>query len=426
MNKIDFFSGETALDVVSPPASQTQDEIEAANMASFGTYNFGGPPVSLNPAGQGYYGGQQQQFNYWNNPGFGYGQPQGGYGFGQYMNSPTQGGYGYNYQQFMNSPNPAFQFMHQQQYQNYQPMKKDVTVHIDAFNPGGNEYLPPADYEEKIFDLEWKFWNETQEKEAKRILEQPIGLGQNYYGYGYYSTPYNYNMYSDNPYINQLKELQEQARQSRINLNIRLSRLAHNFLGDGYTDEQIEEIYTGKDVVIPGISTVDLYDQQRFANLIPFDNSQMYREYDKRVSDQFHKRIKPTDDMNTAFENLALVAYDYEMEDEMHRRRQELKGTYDSNAYKLLVRQKAIKENLHTKINESVNQVQDFKDNLLGSGLFPTLSQHATLADDGTLNITYSLDNNNVIQNQNESQYQKERARFNAFLNSIPSSLGGG
>jgi hypothetical protein len=152
----------------------------------------------------------------------------------------------------------------------------------------------------------------------------------------------------------------------------------------------------------------------------------MYREYDQRVSDQFHKRIKPTDDMNTAFENLALVAYDYEMEDEMHRRRQELKGTYDSNAYKLLVRQKAIKENLHTKINESVNQVQDFKDNLLGSGLFPTLSQHATLADDGTLNITYSLDNNNVIQNQNESQYQKERARFNAFLNSIPSSLGGG
>jgi hypothetical protein len=65
------------------------------------------------------------------------------------------------------------------------------------------------------------------------------------------------------------------------------------------------------------------------------------------------------------------------------------------------------------------------RDNLLGTGMFPTLSQNARLADDGTLNITYSYSPGQV-NNLNESQYQQERARFNSFLNSIPNALGGG
>jgi hypothetical protein len=108
------------------------------------------------------------------------------------------------------------------------------------------------------------------------------------------------------------------------------------------------------------------------------------------------------------------------MEDELHRRRRDLKSSYDSNTYKTLIRQKVFDE------MDPSTQVRDMKENLLGSGMFPTLSQNARLADDGTLKITYSYNQNQPIMNMNESQYQQEKARFNAFLNSIPDSIGGG
>ena len=99
-------------------------------------------------------------------------------------------------------------------------------------------------------------------------------------------------------------------------------------------------------------------------------------------------------------------------------------SSYDSNTYKTLIRQKVFDEKMAKEGLDPSRQVRDMRDNLLGSGMFPTLNQSDRLADDGKLNITYSYSPNQV-NNLNESKYQQERARFNAFLNAIPNALGG-
>lgn len=407
MEKVDFFTGETALEVVSPPVSQAE-----ANASIGQTIYGGGPPRNLFIGGVNYNQGPPYQ-------GIGY---NAGYNYG-YYNQPnyTQYGYGYNAYGGAGQGNPAFGFAGNQP----NVVAQDVTVDIPAVNPSGSIYLLPSDYEDRIFDLEWQYWWEMQQSTAEQQMAQPqFGYGYpNYYGMGY-TQPFVYNNYNGNKYIEEAKEILEKAKQDRIEMNINLAKLAHNYLGEEYNEEDLRELYTGKTVTIPNMTTVDVYDMNRFHNLVPFDNSQMYRDRDAQISREFRKRIGAHDDMNTCFENLALVDYDYKMEEEMHRRNQDLKTSYDSNTFRTLIRQKVFDEKIK-KQGLDPGQVQYMKDNLLGSGLFPTLSQHAKLADDGTLNITYSYGPNQV-NNLNESQYQKERERFNSFLNSIPSSLNGG
>ena len=404
MNKVDFFTGDTALETVSPPIS------EAESMASFGAYNYGGSPVPVQQYG-GYQGSPYMQ------QGIGYG------GYGGYYQQPGYTQYSYNGYNGYGAPgtgNPVFQMGGFQQ----QPTAQDVHVQIPPVNPWGSEYLPPDGYDDIIADLQWQYWWDSQTSSAEKAIEQPQQFGYgypNYYG-GYYTTPYNYNYFNGNKYIDQLNEMQEKARQARIDLNINLSKLAHNFLGDEIDDDTLREMYTGKTITVPGITTLDVYDMNRFANLVPFDNSQAYRDHDAQVSAEFRKLIGDATDMKSCFENLAFVGFEYAMEEELHRRRRDLKSTYDSNAYKTLIRQKVFNDKVAKAGLKAANEIQNMKDNLLGSGMFPTLSQHAKLADDGTLNITYSYDGN-TTSNLNESQYQQERDRFNRFLNSIPGAI---
>ena len=393
MKKVDFFTGETPLEDVSPPVSH-----EEAMVAQIRNYNYGGPPVNIGGVGYNNYG--------YTGPPY-----QGiGYNYGYYQ-PPDYTYPGYN--PYTPQPNPAFGMGNQY------IQAKDVTVNIPAYNPWGSEYLLPANFEKEVFELQWKYWVEQQQHQAAAQIRQPVYGQPNYYGWSNYSTPYMYNN-TGNQYIEKIKEIKDKARQERIDLNVELSRLAHNYLGQEFDEDKIRELYTGKTVTIPGITNIDIYDDNRLRNLIPFDNSQAYREHDAKVSAEFRKRVSPDADMNTCFENLAMVNYDYEMEDELHRRRRDLKSSYDSNTYKTLIRQKVFDE------MDPSTQVRDMKTNLLGSGMFPTLSQNARLADDGTLKITYSYNQNQPIMNMNESQYQQEKARFNAFLNSIPDSIGGG
>jgi hypothetical protein len=55
----------------------------------------------------------------------------------------------------------------------------------------------------------------------------------------------------------------------------------------------------------------------------------------------------------------------------------------------------------------------------------PTLSDCATIADDGTLMVSAVLPSERgmVETNVNEAEYEKRRERFNAFVNSVPSSI---
>lgn len=397
MNRVDYFSGEQALDVSSLSSTQ-----QAEQMASFGQYGYSPAPIQLGT--QGYNGGGIGM------PPYGYQQPHQMYGNPQY---------GYQQQAMYGQGNPAFQFINRNA---YRPQAQDITYNVPGLNLFGDR-LYKSDYEDKVDKIMWDAWF----KEQTAVIEnsQPnfgYGYGSNYYGYGYGAS-------SQSQYyreaMSQINEMNRQAHLDMIDMHVNLSKLAHNYLGDSYDESAIREMYTGKTVAVPGVNTVDLWEDQRLRNLVPFDNSAMYRAADAAVSAEFHKRIRPDATLNEFLENLALVAYDWEMEEEKHRRNQELRMSYNGDAYMMLVRQKAYENKINRGIKEAEDKVRSMRDNLLHSGMFPTLEHNTVVKDDGTICITYNYPGDEAVaaMNENESQYEHERERFRNFVQSISPSL---
>ena len=390
-------------------------------------------------------------------------------GFGQYFYDPGYrqpiqnmnpvGGFGYNPYMNMNPPNPGYPgyglgggytnpaIAYKQQMMQLQAAQ-EVRAFIKPVNFGGSEFLPNVGFEETIQNLAVDYWMKEQEAEVKQSFTTVPNYSYNpYVGFNnYYGTPYFQNtFYQYNPLYTEMnqkiEEMKEEARQNRINLNFHLSKLVHNWLGDDYNEESLKERFTGKYVTVPGYETyADYYNQQRFENLVPFDNSQMYRDYDKKVSDEFHAIIPENAGMEETFLNMGVVAAQYAMEEERHRRRDggNLYNAND-NSYKYFVRVKAAeryaekhgfqKPNQRNYNNNlSINNNDQFK-NLRKEALdqFPTLSQSASLSEDGTLNITCNFGSKAgqvySVHNSQEAGYEEDRNRFQGFLDSIYQSV---
>ena len=123
-----------------------------------------------------------------------------------------------------------------------------------------------------------------------------------------------------------VEAMQNEARENRMAFNMHMSKLAHNFNGDNISDDQIRERYSGKDIEIPQQSGIintpqDYWEIGRFYQVEPFDNSQQYREHFMRVREEFSKIIPPDSNLKDTFNNMGIVAAQYEMEEELHRRR---------------------------------------------------------------------------------------------------------
>ena len=438
MIREDFYTGEP-VQSGSPPNFASENE--AANMASFGKYDYDpgmrtvvSSPVSIYPGQDGYntIGGIGMNPYYSQ-----YGNPQPTYGAYRNMGNPVlqpgYGGYGGSYYQ-----SPYYQQPYYQQYQ--QP----TSYHVPGISYGG-EYLPPIDYEEKISQLQNELWRKREEldaeKEVERASQQSYYGGYNSYGYNYYGMPF-YNTYQYNNLNNEIRqkanEMQDQARQNRIDLNMKLSKLAHNFNHDKITDEAISKRYNGYDVEIPQ-SIIPLYqisyEQTRLESMVPFDNSQMYRDFHAAVSREFNKIIPKDSNLKDTFDNMGIVAAEWEMEEEMHRRKDHT-NLYNNtnNAYKHFVRQKAkeryCKEKGITMLpnGQGIN-IQQTRQQFVNQS--SVLSQNATLADDGTLNVSLNIPYNvgsrkgeiYSVNNSQEAEYEEKRERFGRFLNSIPGSI---
>ena len=406
MESIDYYTGQPNM----------TDDQQAAQYANFGQYLYSGNQV-INP---GAYQQQQQQ-------------PQ--YGLGGYN----------NFQYYNQMPNPAFYMMNSPNTMIQQPQQVlpqgDITYDIPGWSYGG-EYLFPIDIEDRLYRMQNKIWNDSVDEEARREVENikrnnqyNNAYGNPYYnGYNYYGNPY-YNYYSYinyNPEVeNEIKTILEEAKERRIQRNINLSKLAHSIIGDSeyYNDNVLEELYRGKTVTVPGISYNDVYEYNRFNNLVPFSNAQYYRDLDAAVSAEYNKYISPDADMNECFDNMGLVWCDYEREDEIHRRRQSAKNVYDSSGYKYLVMKRKMEKIANQEgvilpnasksaVDQQVDIMQSKLDELKREALnmFPTLSSHARIAEDGTLHITYS----EVNEDTNENKYKFNKDRFNSFLTAIP------
>jgi hypothetical protein len=432
MNQTDFYTGEP-INFGSPQNFNSEaSDIEAANMASFGKYDYdpANRQGSIYPGGAGYTAPGtavspiQPIYYPPTNQGIGAVPP----GYTPYGNVQPSYGQFRNYQQ-------------QPQYQ--QP----TTYTVPGINIFGT-YMPPEDIDRQITDMGREFWAEQQDLEVGKIMQQQNsaygfggGFGYNYYGIPYFN-PYQYNALN-NKYASRAEELKNQARNNALEFSMHISKLAHSFVKDGISDEDIRERYTGKTVDIPtGIMPTpqEYYEQNRLYNLEPFDNSNVYREHRAAVQKKFRDIIPEDSNLKETSEKMAIVWADWELEDEMHRRK-DAGALYNSgdNSYKYFVRKKAqeryAKEHgIATPAGDYNGQngfynPQNLRQSFVNS--LPSLSQNATLADDGTLNVSLKLPCNvgshageeYTVHNSQESEYDEKRERFSRFLDSIPGNI---
>lgn len=458
MENIKTYTGEV-VDSASPQIS----EAEAIENAGFGRYKYD-PTMQQNtvslPGWQGY--------STSGNPNAFYQQPPMGY-IGQAMN----GYIGYPQQNYGIGMNPYYMNMMNNQYggqpvyQGYNPYyyqrqvqqqyQQPQYIQIPPLNYRG-EYLPPMDYENKLSNLATQYWM----KEQEQAVENQNKYNNNYnFGYNYYGSMMYNNFY--NPLrqeaSNLVREMQEEARNNRINFNLNLAKLAFNLTygKDNYDEQKVEEIYKGRTIENPYSSpeiSNQLYFQQRFQNAQTFDNSSYYQNFHAQISAQHNSIINPNADLKEMFNNAGTLWATYEMEDEMHRRRN-LTGTYNSQGYKYFIQKSIAERKNGSSIDQRFNSYQN--PSIIG-GSIPAPGTNVmniypgnprkmkdqshvvatpSLDKDGNIEVTLSLPQNwgshageTYVVNSNEAAYDKKREQFNQFLDSIPKSIytldGGG
>ena len=396
----DFYSGER----ISP-------EDEAASLASIGQSQYDYDP--------GLRALQQQQINVGNPPTPpGIGSPVMLNQFGNPV--PT-------YNQFRAGYNPGYGQQQYVQQQQDQPR----TLMVKGINNNG-EYLPPIGIEDKIEDLKKEYWSKYQEQQAENNVKSHNSQSL-YGGFNYYGTPY-YNPWQYNSLVSEInkevEDIKQSARQNRLDLNMQLSKLAHNFAHENIADEVIRERYEGKVIELPVQSNYTMQEAAEMAridNMVEFDNSGWYQEQYRKSTALRDKFISKDATLEEMFENMGIVFSEWEMEEEAHRRK-DLTSSYNSadGSYRYFVRKKAEERYARENGIDLPHVAQRFDPNTARQqslDSFSTLRDSVTLSEDGTLNVTCNVGSHSgqvYSVNQEEAKYQE---RYNRFRDQISGSI---
>lgn len=424
---------ETFMGELVNPSSPQISESEVISNASFGRYDYdpGSRVMQMQQpvAFPGQYGYNEGIARYTNPPAIGYNNG--------YYNAPAFG-IGAPYYNPAFAMNPAFGWQNRLYQQSVLQEPQQLRSFIKPVGISG-EFLPPADFEERLSELVRHYWMKQEEQDVERRMSQQSMYGYNnsWSGYNYYGTPY-YSPYQGYNSIQQevaqlIEDMKAEAREARIEFNKNISRLAHKIAKEPVDEAMLDERYRGKYVETPGfkgITTQDLSEQYKLANMVPFDNSGVYRQFQENVSKEFREVI--TDDMGfvETFRNMGIIQAKYDMEEERTRRRNGA-VLYDSNSgtYRYFVRAKAAQ-----RYAEKHGMVDTVKQPTMASSIpttigdeFPTLKESAQLLEDGTLKITCNFGSHKgevySVKNSQEKQYEENRERFARFYNSIPGSI---
>ena len=227
----------------------------------------------------------------------------------------------------------------------YQPQYQDQVIHVPGYNPSGNIGMLRSDAEEVCDQMQVQMMLDQQKELAKRE-DRVIGyFNNNYNGYmNYYGTPYvnlSYDTNVVNLYKQKINGMIQEAIQRRTNFNKNLSRLCHNYLGDGYTEEDIDRIYDGYTYTIPGSKIQEDQHQDWLYSLVPYNNAYLYQNHYREVSQVYQTICPPGKDMNETFKNYGLLGFFDNLEEEFHRRRDGSRF-YDGNVYDMYLRKYAL------------------------------------------------------------------------------------
>ena len=417
----------------------------------------------------------QPQQQGWN----GYGYNNYGYNnqnmFGQYMNMPSNNyGYNYGYQGYqgapMNTPympgyagNPAGQMMMQNtsltapvgQYNPYTQqamyfassapsVPQDRVITVDGYTPSGSTYMLKADAEDVCDQMQVDMMFEQFAAAEKRESRVQGYFNNNYGAYTYYNNYYGMpyvNPYFDqgiyNSYMDKLRQMAEEAVERRSRFNKNLSRLCHNYLDDGVTDEQIDQLYDGYSYTIPGIKIQEYNRNDRLYNVVPFDNSWMYQQHEAEVS-AYYKAMSPSHDMNGWLNDCGFIIMMDKLEEQYHKNK-DGKRRYDVDTFHKYLMKYAVEHDLQrqqrvllAKQNKVLQEVKNGDLSGLPQGWNETMSflfgdnavkemeeRAKFLAANGihvpgppdSLGTPVPVDES-VFSNEEEAEFEERRSRF--------------
>lgn len=375
-------------------------------------------------------------------------QQMGGYQVG----TITPGAYGYNQQaDFMNPPtpqpnlqtpnfqgfagNPALQMIQNNpnlmggglgcQPNNWwnpyaqQPQYQDKVVHVPGFNTG-SDTLFPADIEERVEKLQLDMMIEQEEADIKRQKTFQGYFNNNYGAYNYYGMPYYSNTLDQSiqsKYRQIVMDMRQEAIEKRKKFNKHLSKLAHNFIGDDVTDEDIDMIYDGYSYTIPAAEFVEDAKQQELRRFKPVSNQQMYAKHFNEVHQATQNLIGGSDlNMNEFMEAQGLLKV-VDMLTEDYAKRRDTTRYYQEDSYRRFLRKSIMERNgISTTPQISLNPGE----NIPFGNQFPTLNSASTILEDGTISISapnhFGLNNNTnrqiVLDNKMEQHFEENKRRF--------------
>ena len=448
MIRENFYTGEP----IPPP--NLISETEAVQNASFGRnfaeihYGLGGnayQPQQQNPGYNPYF--QTQQMGY--NPYINYSQSN------PYMANP----YNYSQQSFnYGSPygNPVFAYMNRNgMFPQFQQPTQQQQVYIKPVTISG-DYLPPAGIENEINEMMRKVIDEQMETDAKNIAARSKAYRDNnfnpFYTSNYYQLPVfaqQYSSYNREVY-SRIEQIKQEAKQARTDFSINLSKIAHHYLNDGVDDDQIEDMYTGKYINVNDNSDFSgiyrqMCFQQRAQNLVPVDPAAKYRYQIAAVQNEIRKYIPEDADLEKTSEGMNELFTKWKLEEEKDRRR-DVSIEYNNSAYKTLVlRKKAerianeqgfsldpnaplqtIKQINSSNKNIGIQNRDEIKKQIAESTLrnmFPDLANSGSYIDNNGMLVAKCnppTSSDPVIVNSQEQEYENDKHRFEAFLNSMP------
>lgn len=327
------------------------------------------------------------------------------------------GGIGYNQQpQYQQGPgyvgNPAFQFIQNNNYrpqrwgynaqnrygsnpyyfQYQQPQYQDKVVHVPGYNPTGSDYIFTSDAQDQLDQMQVDMMFDMDKAIAKHAERTQGYFNSNMYGYNYYGVPY-YTSYYDqsviNKYNQKVEKLKQEALDRKLSFNKNLSKLAHNWLNDGVTDEEIDRRYEGYDYTIPGAKLQNDAQQDMLDRLVPVNSAAWYQEQDRLVSEEFRKLSPAGRNMNEFFEDCGYIRSMDNLEEEYHRRKDN-KGLYDTDFFHMTMRKYAAQHDIDDRqVDYSTQSKRDIMTKIFGKDQVEDMERRGvSIGGDHTINVS--------------------------------------
>lgn len=385
---------------VMPPAYNPNNAYYAAQQLNMGYQQ----PMYGQPQLNNYYYQPQQQMR----------QPW------QLIQTPVQ------YQQQNSGPvNPFVQNSYGYSTQYQQQDQQVPSTYIEkGFNPTGLDAMYSDEMNKQLKELNEKYSRLNGEKARERRYAYS-NFGYNYYG--------GMNMgYRDPVLLSEFNrekaKIEARAKENLNEFNMQISRAVHYYRGDIDMDnteelEKVKDIYRDKVVSVPQTFISDSADVRRHEKAYDITERCKWEvnEIDRKVSEEYHKKLKPDATFDEFLNTAGLVLWDISME-EMEKRHKAQNDRYSYDKLKSeLDRNLFIRDGYNSP--REIDPSEPFRA-LENSGLLTETPGVHMDFDTGTITLDRDewkkhRDRINVLSNQEQMDYEQQRQMF---INSVYNS----